>query len=244
MGFDSDLASSIGGENDDAIDAPSSPGPAFRSASMYSGAGTTSGSLAVPAGVASGDVMLAALYFSDDTPITYSAPAGWNLVVDRGTVERFVVWWRVATSAEPPAYSWSFTCSGGCLSGDMAGGISSYAGANPTQPFLATQSNADGCSSANKQITATSPGPITGAPFRLISIFQSEGSGAARTTWSDPAGTTRRFQVDGDGKQSLLFVDEAIQSATDPGFRTARIDAAPMDDYFFSCNAAMLALGS
>ena len=104
------------------------------------GAATTSVSLATPAGVGAGDVMLAAV--SGLPPdATIDAPSGWTLLrVDRTrTAGRFAqaLFSRVAASWEPPATVWRVS-----KAARLRGVVVAYSGIEITRPVAQTAASA------------------------------------------------------------------------------------------------------
>src|SRR5690349_15810347 len=80
---------------------------AFRAAgTAETGAGATTLTLSAPAGVASGDVMIATVNTVGALP---TAPSGWNTITtttNPGWVGNVVTYYKVAGASEPASYSW------------------------------------------------------------------------------------------------------------------------------------------
>jgi hypothetical protein len=109
--------------------------PAFRSAAsaILTGASGTALTIARPAGVQAGDLLLAQIRYRD--PVTgLIAPAGWTLVgtITSGQANHAVLY-KVATGSEPTSY----TFTQGASAGRMAGGIGAYTGVNTAAPINA-----------------------------------------------------------------------------------------------------------
>lgn len=99
----------------------------------FSAATTTS--LARPAGVATGELLLAFLAFSAD-PGAVTVPAGWSVAAAQLTAAsgpRVAAYWALAGANEPPSYafSWATAATGG-------GRVASYSGALASNPIAAT----------------------------------------------------------------------------------------------------------
>ena len=102
---------------------------AFRSAST--GANAVANDLVVPtpAGVQAGDVMIAVVDVKA-TP-TVTTPVGWTPVSNtfNGNAIRQLVYWRVATDAEPASYQWGYT-----QVRAASGAIAAYTGVDTVNP--------------------------------------------------------------------------------------------------------------
>jgi hypothetical protein len=90
---------------------PTPAGPiVFRAA-----AGTdTSGSsitISSPTGVQPNDVLLAAVYWDNSSPVAVTPPTGWSLVRQdgRASFEEVALYTHVAGAAEPASYTWQLT---------------------------------------------------------------------------------------------------------------------------------------
>ena len=81
----------------------------FRSAATGSAKDASGVTVNKPSGVATGDLLLAALDVRRAPNIT--APAGWTLIrtTTNGTAMRQAVYYRIATASEPSSYRWTFS---------------------------------------------------------------------------------------------------------------------------------------
>jgi hypothetical protein len=163
---------------------------AFRAASQASGSGTTSLVINKPAGVLSGDFMLAGISInkssSSDPAIT--APSGWSLVrsLPDGLV-RTSVYRRTAGSSEPASYTWTISSAV-----RVAGGIAAYSGVNTTTPIQLENGAVEGTTDTTSHTTPTIT--TTGSATWLVSIF-GDRTGTTSSTWTPPSGATERVDV-------------------------------------------------
>src|SRR5919197_147126 len=188
----------------------SAAGITFRAASSGSNLATTTLQLPIPAGVVSGDVMLAGVSVRGKPTIT--PPSGWTVVVDNqlASTIRQTVYVHVAGGAEPANVTWTFS-----KAGSASGGIVAYTGVDTANPIDAaagqTQSSA----------TITAPSVTTSASDDMLVAF----FGTARTTDIVPAGslterydvaasTTLRYRISSEGSDQLLAASGATGTRT------------------------------
>ena len=168
-----------------------------------SGLGTTRSSitLARPAGVEVGHVMLASLVINDDDP-AFRAPDGWTLV-RQDTIRnslRQAIYRRTAGNAEPGAYTWSLT-----TGRRIAGGITAYAGVDGTNPL-----DAHGARTTTTASTSViAPSITTTVPDTLLVHFAAV---AAEGSLTAPAGMVERWEADAPRAKSSR---DAMASASD-----------------------------
>lgn len=134
-------------------------------------------SLSVPAGVASGDVLVAWVTANGSGSPTVTAPAGWSSFPfttnnSGGTWYGAAVYWKVAGASEPPTYTWYFP-SGFSTTGSMI----KLTGLNSSGSFV------DGCTMATGTGTAvaTPAGNPTASGDEAVYFFSILDSGSA---WS------------------------------------------------------------
>jgi Bacterial Ig domain len=169
-----------------AVEAPGA-GISFRSASSAANATALILDVAAPAGVQSGDVLVAAIDVRGTPAIT--APAGWTLVrVDEiATTMRQAVYVRVAGGSEPSSYTWSFSKSQAAV-----GGILAYTGVDTASPVDASS----GLTTDTAVNTIRAPSVTTSENGDVIIGF----FGIAGTrTMTPPGGTAERFDVAASG---------------------------------------------
>lgn len=120
------------------------------------GAGAAVLSIRKPAGVVSGDVMLAQIVVSLPGS-TVSAPGGWHTIESTSAAGvKMVSYYHVATSSEPFFYRWSFSASQ-----PATGGISDWIGVDATAPIDASSARVNsGSLAAFTQITTTAPNDL------------------------------------------------------------------------------------
>jgi hypothetical protein len=161
-------------------------GIAFRGASSATTGTVTATSVAVdrPAGVVTGDFMLAGVAVSNDDAII-TAPAGWTLVRTITDTMRLSIYRRTADASEPASYTWSSS-----ISRRIAVGIVAFSGVNPVAPIQIE----NGAGEPVTQAAHTTPTiTTTGASTWLVSIFGDRRNGGS--TWTPPEGATERVDV-------------------------------------------------
>ena len=148
------------------------------------GASSTSVTVNRPSGVTANDVLIAQITRRTTASAGMSAPAGWTLLSshDQGVL-RQAVYYRVAGSAEPTSYTWSWT--GGS---HVAAGIAAFRYVDTANPV-----DVHGVSSGYSA-TATFPTlSTTAAHTMLVALLGSaEGTAANHGT---PTGMTLRYSV-------------------------------------------------
>lgn len=147
------------------------------------GAGSTGLILANPAGVQSGDVLIAQLVINSASTVI-TAPSGWRLI--RSTKSSSSVqtasYYKVATASEPASYSWA---SG--ASQPATGAISSFTGVDPVNPIDVSSGNynATTATASFTQITATAANDM------LLALVGVSGN----TTVTPPSGFTEAYDL-------------------------------------------------
>jgi phosphodiesterase/alkaline phosphatase D-like protein len=177
-------ASSSGAVSGDFTFTTSGAAPSFRARAT-----TTNGfTVSKPAGVASGDLMLASLEVDAD-PATVTGPAGWTLLLDTragaGTPSAFhsQVWYRLAGSSEPASYTWSVS---GSPYTDIA--VLAYTSVSPTAPVDAAAGRDAGSTSS-----PTTPNVTTSfSNEMLVALFIDWDYG----TWTAGSAMTKRYDFD------------------------------------------------
>ena len=192
-------------------------GIAFRAASSSTNQATTTLVLPTPAGVVSGDVLLAGISVRGKPTIT--APSGWSLAVsnENGTAIKQAVYVHVATASEPGNVTWTFS-----KAGSAAGGIVAYMGVDAATPVDAAAGQSNGTSA-----TITAPSVTTTvADDMLVGFF-----GTSRTSDIAPAASlSERYDMTVSTalkyKISTEAADESRPSAGPTGTRTATANGA------------------
>lgn len=114
--------------------------------------GTTSVSVAVPAGTTTGDVLLAQLAYPDGAE-AITPPSGWTLVtqVSSGTQLTAAIYWKAATASEPAVV---FSRPAGST-GDFALGLVTYTGARLSAPVVYGNATGVGLTATTPSLTTT-----------------------------------------------------------------------------------------
>jgi MSHA biogenesis protein MshQ len=155
--------------------------------------------IAVPANVRAGDVMVAVVNIRSNAAVT--APGAWTLIrndLSTGNNMRQVLYYRVITGAEPANYSWTYT------STRAVGAIVAYRGVDLTTPLVANVGQAN-----NSSTSITAPTVNTGvANTMLVSFFGTRDT----TTINGPAGMTERAQDDSGGTGVTILVEDEFRA--------------------------------
>jgi RHS repeat-associated protein len=166
-----------------------------------------------PAGVVSGDALIAGVTVAGGSGVTVTPPAGWTSIATatNSTTIRTVAFRKVAGGSEPASYT--FTLS---VSKKAAASISAYTGVDPATPVdvSATATNATSTSQVAASVTTT-----TGGYRQLVEIY----GAAAATTFTPPGGQTERADVatSGTGSVTLEAADKALGASGATGTSTA-----------------------
>jgi RHS repeat-associated protein len=171
-----------------------STAPAFRSStSAAQTAAATSITIALPAGVVSGDLLIAWITPAGLNFVINAVPSGWTQLDQTGI--RGTVYYRIANS-EPATYQWGFSASV-----ESTAIIGAWSGVNEADPILAfRRSNHSGTSHVAEA-------PVSGLPHTagLVALY-ALGRGSTATT--GPAGWAMPQNPDSGGTGS-----SAIESA-------------------------------
>jgi hypothetical protein len=191
-------------------------GIAFRGASSAANTGTATLSIDRPSATLPGDVMVATIDVRGAPTVT--APLGWTLVrtdVD-GNVMKKATYVRVAGSAEPVAYTWTFS-----KAQAASGGILAFSGVDPASPVDAVggQVNAKSSAVTAPSITTTVSGDV------LVGLFGT----SVPATLTPPSGMVERFDVASTTSKYRVASEGADEPWLLPGptgTRTAEATAA------------------
>jgi hypothetical protein len=195
------------------------------SVGSLSSSAVSSVAIPVPAGVASGDLMLAMIaQRGGDSPKTRTAPAGWTPVVAPadGDSLGFDIYRRIAGSAEPATYTWA-------LRGTdrTAATMVVLRGVDGTTPIDAVASQAVQPADASAIVTA--PSVTTKVANTLLVAFWSAADG--RAGFTPPGGMTEQFD---NGNTSAgpngLAISIATESRAATGATGARSATASQAD--------------
>jgi hypothetical protein len=206
----------------------------FRSVSVAQTSGSSSLSIAAPAGAQAGDLLLATIDARVDGWRPIVPPAGWTLVRrdsdgGAGATLSQAVYYHVAGVADPAIYTWTWP-----VSRAAAGAILAYGGVDPTNPIDAA-SGAYTYGSA--QIVA--PAVTTGAENEtVVALFGSNGTRAmllppGLTGRSDTSAGTALRAATGDlgqraaGSTGALVASELFSNSSNIGQLVALRDGNP-----------------
>ncbi len=196
------------------VGAPPS-GISFRSSSTGTNATATTLVIPKPAGVASGDVLVASVSVRGSPTIT--PPSGWTSVVDtpNGSVIRQAVFVHVAGASEPASYTWTFS-----KAQSAAGGVSAYQGVDTANPIDASggQANPSSSTIAAPSITTTHDGDLIVGFFGIATIADLTPPGSMAERFDVAVPSTNQY------KASAESADETQASAGTTGPRAATAD--------------------
>ncbi|MCA1844503.1 MAG: metallophosphoesterase [Actinobacteria bacterium] len=200
---------------------PVRPAPAATGATRVASTTSTSSSAKTsitvkrPAGTAAGQVMVAAIVMNDDEP-AFTAPAGWTVVRDDSVPGKLrqTIYVKAAAASEPTSYTWTLSDRR-----RIAGGITTYAGVDTTQPVDAHGASAN----PTKTTAVTAPSITTSVAGDLLVDFaaiDAEGS------LKPPSGMTARWQAAAPNKRMASDAlasssDSPLDAAGETGPRTA-----------------------
>ena len=159
-------------------------GISLRSVSSAANPTATSLTIPAPAGVASGDVMVASIGIRGTVTIT--PPSGWSLVRTDMSTESIIrqdVFVKVA-GAEPASYTWNFS-----TNQPAAGGILAFSGVSTTTPIDA---HSGSFSNGGRGNTLTAPSVTTTKNGAMLIGFYDI---STDTTIVPPSGMTERFDL-------------------------------------------------
>jgi MSHA biogenesis protein MshQ len=158
--------------------------------------------IAVPAGTALDDVMIASVTVRPCSStsgaacsVTVGTPAGWTLIrsVNQATGagtggygNRLLVYQKVATAAEPASYTW--TLAGTPSHAGAAGAILGFSGVDTASPIVAEAGQATGSAFGH-----ATPSIDTGSQINTVLVSSHSANSAA--SWAPPAGMTERVDI-------------------------------------------------
>jgi MSHA biogenesis protein MshQ len=187
----------------------------FVAASSAAAVASTSITVPVPAGVTTGDFLIASIAVRGNP--TVNAPAGWTLIRSdaNGSTMRLSTFRRFVTTTEPATHVFTFTKS----STASSAGIAAYRGVDPTTPVDVHGGQVT--TKAGTKLTAPTV-TATVAGTKLISVFGS----AIDATATPPTGMTERYDrlSVGSSKVSVTADDQTLAAAGATGVRTVALD--------------------
>lgn len=192
---------------------------AFRSAaSAAPTVGTATLTIARPAGLQEGDLMVAAIVVESgsDTAITPPTATGpWTLILrtNQSTNVGVGTYLKFATAADVGATSYAWDIQ---VSKKASGGIMAYSGVDPDTPLDVAPAVEHGASATSGNMNAPSLTTVTPSA-RLIAVYGTK-NGALH---NQPTGMVQRFQVSNANGFASSANDEGIAVAGDTGQRTS-----------------------
>ena len=147
--------------------------------------------IARPASVATGNLMLAQVVVRSNAAIT--APLGWSTIGNlqtSGTGLEQRLYYKIATVTDTAASTYQWTWLGAV---DAAGGILAYSGTDATSPFDVTPSNSSGTGTSATAASITT----TQANDMLVAFYGAQGQSGPSLTVSQDAGQglTQEYRV-------------------------------------------------
>ncbi|MGI9610820.1 MAG: CSLREA domain-containing protein, partial [Acidimicrobiia bacterium] len=181
-------------------------------------------SLPVPAGVTSGDVLIAQVSYNAPAGSTITPAAGWTVIDIEENASHDIIqalYWRVATGAEPAQYGFDLTSG---AANTATGAIVAYGDVDTTDPIDAfgAQSNGTSTSLVAPSITTTE------SDTTLVALF----SNRSNAPLTPPAGMTERWDIStvtgvGDPNETAAEgAEETLGAAGPTGTRTASTTAS------------------
>ena len=176
------------------------------SSSTAANGATNTATVALPAGVVLGDLLLAQVTQRGATAPTITPPAGWTQVTSQTNASTLsmVIYRKVATAAEPASYTWTFS-----VSDRIAAAVVAFRDVETTTPVnvSASQSNAASTSYTAPSLTPTEAGTM------LVAFYVAPNGNGSVTA---ATGMTAAYSA-GNGAGSngqVIGASYAVQSAS------------------------------
>ena len=186
------------------------PAVSYRtSQTANNGAGSTSLTINVPAGVTANDLLVAHVAVRGNGAIT--APGGWTPLVDanNGNFIRQATYYRIAGGSEPASYQWTFA------STPAAGGMSAFYGVKSTSPVDVT-----GTTQVANSATVTAPSVTTAANDALVLAFFAV---RASSAFDQAGGMTELYESSASGGVAAATDSMAQATAGATGAKTSTV---------------------
>jgi hypothetical protein len=196
---------------------PTSAAPRVRALSSSAAVDATSLTIARPAGVVAGDLLLAVVGHQGGTARGMTPPPGWTPVPNgdyaQGTNARIHAWYLIAGASEPDSYT--FTITGGSGQ-DTSGALFAITGASAAAPINASLGQVNASSSK----TATAPSVTTSAANTLLLYCAAVSTGV---TFTPPSGMTEQLDLGTTGtyKVTTTIATQELAGAGPTGPRAA-----------------------
>lgn len=194
------------------------------SATNANSTNTTSHVVNVPAGVASGDLLLAHIVLNDGS-LTLATPTGWTLVAskkDAGNDAIGYVFYRIAGGSEPSSYT--FTSSANCWSNTA---MSRWTGAAVSPINAHTEYGATSSIPADVPLSLTTTVNNT----MLVGFLGSDTSSTA-STWQQPANFFEIYDVCGSTQIAIEAAYKSQVTAGATGTQTWTLSGGFQDGIF------------
>lgn len=178
------------------------PAPVVANVATNAAASTTTPSCSVPAGIASGDLLVAFLQVRQSTTTLDVAAQGatWNKLAQvAGTNQNARVFWKIAGAGEPQT-TYTFSSSVG---GAYTVSVLRIVGHHATTPIQAESGTANAASSANQTVPS-----VSGVVDGLWLGYVAAPTGGASTSWSTPTGW------DADNHSDLFTGSQSTQTSS------------------------------
>ena len=164
--------------------------PVFRAVSALATYGSNNAAIAKPAGVVSGDVLIAIITLGAKASTTWETgsrvPAGWvKLQEDPNTnvfTTQTTIFYKVAGGSEPASYAFDFGNQGGSAA------ILAYSGVSTTTPINASAQLVNTPASTSY----TAPSITTTLTDSLLLTMHARRNGSTTATYTTPSGMTAR----------------------------------------------------
>jgi hypothetical protein len=172
--------------------------------------GTSSITVAAPAGTAAGDVLISCLALNGGSVASTGVPPGWSRIAAVTTIANPHVfgYYKLAGTGEPSSYSWTLT--GSVMNG---AGIARYSGVNPSAPLDATTMTASGAAATS----ATLPALTTASPNAMLAGCMAINSSSTSITMTAPIGMAKAWDI---GGKRHAFADQLQETAGSSGTKT------------------------
>lgn len=178
-----------------------------------------------PAGVASGDVMIAAIAVRPDGAMA-TAPSGWTLIRQdtspEDVTENLYSYYRVADASEAPSHTWTFSTS----HAGTVGGIIAFRGADASDPIdVHAGQSVSGPGNFGSLLVDAPSVSTSAAEAMIVTIYSATSSGH----WRPPTAMSESIDVasgvnTSTGETLLMsYAPQAIAGAT--GIKTADVQS-------------------
>lgn len=182
------------------------------SQSVNNGSGATTLTISTPIGTVNGNVLVAQVVVGGATTVI-TPPAGWTLIRrdNTGSAVGDALYYKVAGSAEPGSYTWTFNSSQ-----KAAGGIAEYSGVNTASPVDVNSGHYS--SPGATVITANSVTTVSGSDKLLFF-----GAVTTGTTVSSSTGMVQHWVTADSTSMTSTMSDQDLSATGATGNRTAAL---------------------